>query len=152
MVLLVGGLVVGFLMGDKNWQAISVFYDTKGPVFKGALVLFLLEMGVVAGSRLGDLRKVGPFLLAFGILMPLLHGAIGAFIATLAGLSVGGATVLATMAASASYIAAPPAVRVTLPEANPTFYLTASLAITFPFNILAGIPIYYEIARLLHDK
>lgn len=152
MVLLVGGLVVGFLMGEKNWQAISVFYDTKGPVFKGALVLFLLEMGVVAGSRLGDLRKVGPFLLAFGILMPLLHGAIGAFIATLAGLSVGGATILATMAASASYIAAPPAVRVTLPEANPTFYLTASLAITFPFNILAGIPIYYEIARLLHDK
>jgi hypothetical protein len=106
-------------------------------------------MGVVAGSRLGDLRKVGPFLLGFGIVMPILHGALGAWLGTLAGLSVGGATVLGTMAASASYIAAPPAVRVTLPDANPTYYLTAALAITFPFNILLGIPLYYEIARWL---
>jgi hypothetical protein len=149
MVLLVGGLAIGFLMGDRNWDAISVFYDTKGPVFKGMLVIFLLEMGVVAGARLGDLRKVGPFLLAFGMAMPLVHGALGVWLGSLAGLSVGGATVLGSMAASASYIAAPPAVRITLPEANPTFYLTASLAITFPFNILAGIPIYFEIARLL---
>lgn len=148
MVLLVGGLVVGFLMGDKNWNAVELFYDTKGPVFKGMLVIFLLEMGIVAGARLRDLRKVGPFLLAFGIGMPLVNGAIGAWLGTLTGLSVGGATVLAAMAASASYIAAPPAVRLSLPEANPTYSLTASLAITFPFNILAGIPIYYQIARL----
>jgi len=152
MVLLVGGLLVGFCMGEKNWQAIEIFYDTKGPVFKGMLVIFLLEMGIVAGARLGDLRKVGGFLLGFGIVMPILHGALGAWLGSLAGLSVGGATVLAAMAASASYIAAPPAVRVTLPEANPTYYLTASLAITFPFNILAGIPIYYEIARWLHGN
>lgn len=149
MVLLVGGLLVGYLMGDKNWEAIAVFYDTKGPVFKGMLVIFLLEMGVVAGSRLGDLRKVGPFLLGFGIIMPVLHGALGVWLGSLAGLGVGGATVLGAMAASASYIAAPPAVRVTLPEANPTYYLTSSLAITFPFNILAGIPIYYELASRL---
>lgn len=147
MILLVGGLVVGFLMGERNWAAIAPFYDTKGAVFKGALCLFLLEMGIVAGARLGDLKKVGPFLLGFGILMPVVHGALGAWLGALAGLSVGGATVLAAMAASASYIAAPPAVRVTLPEANPTYYLTSSLAITFPFNILAGIPLYYEIAR-----
>jgi len=150
MVLLMGGLGIGFLMGEKNWDAISIFYDTKGPVFKGMLVIFLLEMGIVAGSRLGDLKKVGPFLLAFGMVMPLVHGALGVWLGSLAGLGVGGATVLGTMAASASYIAAPPAVRVTLPEANPTFYLTASLAITFPFNLLAGIPVYFEIARLLH--
>ena len=149
MVLLVGGLIVGFLMGEKNWQAIELLYDTKGPVFKGALVLFLLEMGIVAGSRVGDLRKVGPFLLAFAVGMPIVHGALGAWLGTLAGLSVGGATVLGAMAASASYIAAPPAVRLTLPEANPTLYLTAALAITFPFNLLAGIPLYYEIARWL---
>ena len=149
MVLLVGGLIVGFLMGERNWQAIELLYDTKGPVFKGALVLFLLELGIVAGSRLGDLRKVGPFLLAFAVGMPILHGALGAWLGSLAGLGVGGATVLGTMAASASYIAAPPAVRVTLPEANPTLYLTASLALTFPFNLLAGIPLYYEIARWL---
>jgi len=152
MVLLVGGLAVGFLMGEKNWEAIQVFYDSKGPVFRGALVLFLLEMGVVAGSRLGDLKSVGPFLLGFGIGMPILHGALGAGLGSVAGLGVGGATVLGAMAASASYIAAPPAVRMTLPEANPTFYLTASLAITFPFNILAGIPIYFEIARLAHGS
>jgi uncharacterized protein len=146
MVLLVGGLLVGYLMGEPGWNSVGPFYDG---MFRGALMLFLLEMGVVAGSRLGDLRKVGPFLLAFGIVVPLLHGALGAALGTWAGLSVGGATVLGTMAASASYIAAPPAVRITLPEANPTFSLTASLAITFPFNILAGIPIYYRIAQAM---
>jgi hypothetical protein len=150
MVLLVGGLVIGLLMGEKNWQSIEPFYDSKGAVFKGALTLFILEMGIVAGSRLGDLKKVGPFLLGFGIGMPIVHGALGAWLGTLAGLSVGGATMLGAMAASASYIAAPPAVRITLPEANPTYYLTASLAITFPFNILLGIPIYFQVARWLH--
>jgi hypothetical protein len=147
MILLVGGLLVGFLMGEKGWQAVSPFYDG---MFRGALMLFLLEMGILAGSRLGDLRKVGPFLLAFGVVMPIVHGALGAALGTWAGLSVGGAAVLGTMAASASYIAAPPAVRVTLPEANPTYFLTSSLAITFPFNILAGIPIYFRISQLLH--
>lgn len=147
MVLLVGGLLVGFLIGDRNWQTIAPFYDTKGAVFRGALCVFMLEMGLLAGARLGDLRKVGPFLLAFGMVMPLLHGSLGAWLGSVAGLSVGGATMLGAMAASASYIAAPPAVRMTLPDANPTFYLTLALAITFPFNVLAGIPIYYHVAR-----
>jgi hypothetical protein len=136
-------------MGEKNWTAIELFFDTKGPVFKGMLVIFLLEMGVVAGSRLGDLRRVGPFLIGFGVAMPVVHGSLGTWLGSLVGLGVGGATVLGAMAASASYIAAPPAVRLTLPQANPTLYLTASLAITFPFNILVGIPLYYEIARLI---
>ncbi len=146
MVLLVGGLIIGFLTGATGWTAISPFFDSG---FKGALMLFLLEMGIVAGARLGDLRRVGPFLLGFGIVMPLVHGALGVSLGHLAGLSVGGCTILGTMAASASYIAAPPAVRLTLPEANPTYSLTASLAITFPFNILAGIPIYHRIAQSL---
>ena len=146
MVLLVGGLIVGFLIGPKNWEKIQPFYDPQGAVFRGALCLFMLEMGVLAGARLGDLRKVGPFLLGFAIAVPLVHGALGAWLGTMAGLSPAGATVLAAMAASASYIAAPPAVRVTLPDANPTLYLTSALAITFPFNVLAGIPIYYAIA------
>ncbi len=150
MVLLVGGLLVGYLIGEKNWEMIAPFYDTKGAVFRGALCIFMLEMGLLAGARLGDLRKVGPFLLGFGIVVPLLHGALGAWIGSLAGLSVGGSTVLAAMAASASYIAAPPAVRVTLPDANPTLYLTSALAITFPFNVLAGIPVYYQIAAWMH--
>jgi len=147
MVLLVGGLVVGFLMGEKGWHAVSPFFDGG---FKGALTIFLLEMGIVAADRLGDLRKVGLFLLGFGIGMPLVHGALGAAFGILSGLSVGGATVLAAMAASASYIAAPPAARMSLPTANPTYYLTASLAITFPFNVVVGIPVYYQIARALH--
>jgi uncharacterized protein len=150
MVLLVGGLIVGFLIGDRNWKVIEPFYDTKGAIFRGALCIFMLEMGLLAGARLGDLKKVGPFLLAFGMIMPLVHGALGAWLGTLAGLSVGGATMLGAMAASASYIAAPPAVRMTLPDANPTYYLTLALAITFPFNVLVGIPIYFKIARMAH--
>jgi hypothetical protein len=150
MVLLVGGLLVGFLMGERNWEGIAPFFDSKGPIFKGALTLFILEMGILAGSRLSDLKKVGPFLVGFAILMPVVFGTMGAGLGTLAGLSVGGAAVLGAMAASASYIAAPPAVRVTLPEANPTFYLTAALAITFPFNILFGIPLYFGVARWFH--
>jgi len=146
MILLVGGLVIGFLIGDRHYESIKPFYEG---LFKGALTLFILEMGIVAGSRLGDLRKVGGFLLGFGMLMPLFHGALGVVLGHFAGLSAGGATVLGTMAASASYIAAPPAVRVTLPEANPTYYLTLALAITFPFNILVGIPTYYQLAVLL---
>ena len=146
MILLVGGLLVGYLMGQAGWKAVSPFFDSG---FKGALMLFLLEMGIVAGSRLGDLKRVGPFLLGFGILMPLVHGALGVVLGHAAGLATGGAAVLGTMAASASYIAAPPAVRHTLPEANPTYSLTAALAITFPFNVLVGIPIYYRIAQAL---
>ena len=150
MVLLVGGLIVGFLIGDKNWKVIEPFYDTKGAIFRGALCIFMLEMGLLAGARLGDLKKVGPFLLAFGMIMPLIHGSLGAWLGSVAGLSVGGATMLGAMAASASYIAAPPAVRMTLPDANPTYYLTLALAITFPFNVLVGIPIYYKLAQMAH--
>ncbi len=149
MVLLVGGLAVGWLIGDANWKVIEPFYETRGAIFRGALCLFMLEMGVLAGARLGDLRKVGPFLLGFGVLMPIVHGSLGVWLGALAGLSAGGATVLGAMAASASYIAAPPAVRITLPEANPTLSLTSSLAITFPFNVLFGIPLYFELARRL---
>jgi hypothetical protein len=90
-------------------------------MFKGVLTLFLLEMGLTAGARLQDLRTSGLFLAAFGILMPILHGLLGAWLGAASGLSVGGTTMLATMAASASYIAAPPAVRMALPEANPTY-------------------------------
>lgn len=146
MVLLVGGLFVGYAMGDTGWTAVSPFFENG---FKGALSIFILEMGVVAADRFADLKKVGAFLLAFGIGMPVVHGILGAVLGEWAGLSVGGSTVLAAMAASASYIAAPPAVRMTLPEANPTYSLTAALAITFPFNVIVGIPLYYEIAKHL---
>lgn len=150
MVLLVGGLFVGYFIGHKNWDVIAPFYDPKGAVFRGLLCLFLLEMGIVAGSRMSDLKKAGLFLFGFGTIVPVLHGTLAVILGSWAGLSVGGCTVLAAMAASASYIAAPPAVRVTLPDANPSYYLTSALAITFPFNIILGIPIYFEIARFFN--
>ncbi len=148
MVLLVGGTIIGLIIGYEGYAPVKPFFDKGEWMFKGALTLFLLEMGLVAGSRLSDLKHTGIFLIGFGITMPLLHGALGAYLGSLAGLNAGSCTVLATMAASASYIAAPPAVRMTLPEANPTLYLTSALAITFPFNLLVGIPIYFRIATI----
>lgn len=149
MVLLMGGLVIGFLMAEKGYEPIKPFFESG---FKGALVLFLLEMGIVAAARFQDLKRVGFRLIGLGILIPILHGIFGVLLGHLAGLSVGGAMVLGTMAASASYIAAPPAVRLSLPQANPTYYLTASLAITFPFNLLIGIPLFYQLAAFLSDS
>lgn len=145
--LLVGGSLVGFLSGPEGLkQVAAVFVDP----FRGVLVLFLLELGMIAAKRLRDLRSVGGFLVGFGIAMPLIQGSLGVWLGSLAGMSVGGAMVLGTMAASASYIAAPAAVRVALPQANPSYYLTASLGITFPFNLTLGIPIYYALSRWLH--
>jgi hypothetical protein len=151
IMLMAGLLIIGFVstqfMDEKGFQPFYDFFQSKGMLFRGLLCIFLLEMGLVAGERLGDLVKVGPFLIAFGILMPLVHGFLGAWFGHLAGLNLGGCTVLAAIVSSASYIAAPPAVRLTLPEANPTYSITAALAITFPFNIAFGIPIYFEMAK-----
>jgi uncharacterized protein len=144
VVLLVGALVVGFLCGQRGYEATAGFFVTP---FQGVLALFLLEMGTVAARRLGDLRKAGFFLLAFGIAMPIVNGTAGVAVGMWAGLSLGGATLLGVLAASASYIAAPAAMRLSLPEANPTLYLTSALAITFPFNVTLGIPLYYAIAK-----
>lgn len=146
MILMVGGLIIGFLIKSKGYEPVKPLFTD---CFKGVLTLFLLEMGLVAGAKMGDLWRVGPFLLAFGILMPILHGALGVCFAHWAGMSVGACTILGTMAASASYIAAPPAVRMSLPDANPSYFLTLALGITFPFNLLAGIPLYHQFASYL---
>jgi hypothetical protein len=145
--LLIGGLVAGFLSGPRGVEQVAPLFLAP---FKGVLVLFLLEMGMVAARRLPDFKKVGAFLPIFAVVAPLVHGAIGVAMGKLAGLSLGGAAVLGTMAASASYIAAPIAVRSALPEANPGYYVTASLAITFPFNLSLGLPLYVAFARALY--
>jgi hypothetical protein len=145
--LMLGFLVVGWICGKRGWEQVAPFFDTP---FRGILALFLLEAGLVTGRRLGDLKKVGGFLVGFGILMPILHAILGIYFGKLAGLSLGGATILGVLAASASYIAAPAACRVALPQASPTLYLTASLAITFPFNIIVGLPLYHYFAKLLY--
>jgi uncharacterized protein len=142
--LLVGSLLVGFLCGERGLTATAGFFVTP---FQGVLALFLLDMGMVAARRFGDLRKVGMFLIGFGILMPIVHGMVGIILGHSVGLSQGGATLLGVLAASASYIAAPAAMRMSLPEANPTLYLTSALAITFPFNVTFGLPLYFELAR-----
>ncbi|MCY2959674.1 MAG: sodium-dependent bicarbonate transport family permease [Planctomycetota bacterium] len=143
VVLLVGALLIGFLCGKSGLEKVGGFFVAP---FQGVLALFLLELGLVAGRRLRDLRRAGPFLIAFGVLIPVVHGAVGVAIGLTIGLSPGGATLLGTLCASASYIAAPAAMRLALPDANPTLSLAASLAITFPFNVSLGIPLYHEMA------
>ena len=146
VVLLVGGLAIGAYVGPEGITPIKpLFID----LFKGVLALFLLEMGLVAGARLGDLRRAGPFLLAFGLLVPMAFAVVGGLLGHAMGLSVGGTALLATMAASASYIAAPTAMRIALPEANPALSIGAALGITFPFNITVGIPLYLKLAERL---
>ncbi|MEM1268531.1 MAG: sodium-dependent bicarbonate transport family permease [Bacteroidota bacterium] len=146
VILLVGGLLIGVVVGPTGFAPVEPFFVTA---FQGALALFLLEMGIVAARRLKDLKEVGFFLVGFGIIVPILHGLLAIWLASFVGLSTSGAAVLGAMVSSASYIAAPAAVRIALPEANPTFYLTASLGITFPFNVTLGIPLYFAFANWL---
>lgn len=144
--LLLGFLIIGFVVGKTGWEQVSPLFDVP---FKGVLTLFLLEAGLVAGRKLSDLRAGGAFLVAFGVVFPVVHALLGITLGNLAGLSLGGATILGVLAASASYIAAPAACRVALPEANPSYYLTAALAITFPFNMIIGLPLYHQLATLI---
>ena len=113
------------------------------------MTLFLIELGSIAANRLRDLDGAGLRVVILGIVVPLINGSIGAVIGAAAGMSGGGVAVMATLAASASYIAAPAAIRIALPDANPGIYVTASLGITFPFNLIVGIPLYIEIAEYL---
>lgn len=147
IVLLLGGLLIGWAAGPEGLVPLEpLFVD----LFKGILALFLLEMGLITAAQVAGLRRHGIFLIAFGIGMPLFSALVGTGTAWLLGLSVGGTAVLATLAASASYIAVPAAMRISVPEANPTLSLTASLGITFPFNVLLGIPIYHAMAVWVH--
>jgi len=145
--LLLGGLVVGWSLGGEGLKSLDPLF---GDLFKGVLALFLLEMGVVASRQIGPLRQFGPFLLGFAVLMPLVSAALGLGLALAIGLSAGGMTLLATLAASASYIAAPAAMRIAVPQANPALSLGAVLGVTFPFNLIIGIPLYHKAALWLH--
>jgi len=144
IVLLLGGLIIGGLCGPAKLVDVQPFFATA---FKGALCLFMIELGLAAGKRLRDARRAGVRLLVLGCIIPVVHGAIGVFAGLLAGLSPGGAAILGAMSGSASYIAAPAAVRVALPRANPAYYLTLALGITFPFNLAFGIPLFQYLAN-----
>ncbi|MFM8745281.1 MAG: sodium-dependent bicarbonate transport family permease [Aestuariivirga sp.] len=143
LLLLGGGLIIGAVSGDKNFAKIEPFFVE---MFRGVLVLFLLEMGMTAGRHLKEFGQVGGRMLVFGLAIPMINGFIVTGLATLVGLPMGSAFVLGAVAASASYIDAPAAVRATFPEANPSIYLTSSLGITFPFMVLAGVPLVWKMA------
>ena len=144
IVLLLGGLAIGWFAGPGGIAPLDrLFFD----LFKGVLAFFLLEMGLVAASRFGELRRAGPFLVIFAIVMPLFSAGLGVATGGLLGLSVGGVTLLATLYASASYIAAPAAMRLAVPQANPALSIGAALGVTFPFNLLVGIPLYHRLAQ-----
>ena len=146
ILLLAGGLVIGVVTGPDGYARVEPFF---GAPFTGVLALFLLEMGVLAGRRLGDVRRAGLGLVAFALGFPVVAGALGVLGGTVVGLSPGGAMVLGVLSASTSYIAAPAAVRLALPQANPGLTLTSSLGITFPFNLVVGIPLYWLMADSL---
>ncbi len=138
IVLMTGGLMIGYLAGPKAAAVMPLF----GDLFHGVLALFLLQLGVVAASRLADLRLTAPFIAAFAVLMPLIGAGLGTVLGALLGFSTGGVILLAVLAASASYIAVPAVMHSALPDANHGQAIAASLGVTFPFNVLVGIPLY----------
>ncbi|MEC4815997.1 MAG: sodium-dependent bicarbonate transport family permease [Scytonema sp. PMC 1069.18] len=143
--LLVGSLLIGFLTGEHGWEVLEPF--SQG-IFYGILTFFLLDMGLVAAKRIKDLQKTGFFLISFAILVPILNAGIGLLIAKFIGMPKGDALLFAVLCASASYIAVPAAMRLTVPEANPSLYVSTALAVTFPFNIIVGIPLYLYVINL----
>lgn len=144
VLLLAGGLAIGAVMGDAGTASIQPLFVN---LFKGVLALFLLELGMVAGARIAALRRHGLGVVGFALAAPPVLALAGAGVGRLLGLSVGGTTLMATLAASASYIAAPTAMRIAVPQANAALSITAALGVTFPFNIVVGIPLYHAIAE-----
>jgi hypothetical protein len=146
VLLLLGGLLIGAVAGVEGTAPIkAVFVDP----FKGVLALFLLELGLVAGARLPEVRRFGVAVVVVGLGVPPVLAVVGGLVGLALGLSTGGVALLATLAASASYIAAPTAMRIAVPQANAALSITAALGITFPFNIVVGIPLYIAAARAL---
>ncbi len=143
VVLLLGGLIIGRMAGS---EALTPYLPFFFELFSGVLALFLLDMGLTVSEHVRHVRRRAAFLVAFGLLMPLVGATAGLALAALLGLSPGGATILATLGASASYIAVPAAMRTSLPEAKLGLCLGASLGVTFPFNVIVGIPLYASLA------
>jgi uncharacterized protein len=139
-------VVIGILTGEKGWEKLQPF--TQG-IFYGVLTFFLLDMGLVAARRIRELQKTGSFLIGFSMVMPVVNALVGIAIAKVLGFEPGNALLFAILCASASYIAVPAAMRMTVPEANPSLYVSMALALTFPFNIIVGIPLYLEIIKLI---
>jgi len=149
IVILLGSIVIGYMIGAEGFSSISIVFDQ---MFTGAIVIFMIEMGIIAGQRLGDIKKVGIFLVAFAIIMPTFNGIIGVLVATAMGLSLGGAVMFGLLLASASFIAAPAVLRHSIPQANPSLYITSALGITFPYNIIVLLPIMFIVSTIVHGE
>jgi len=144
--LLIGSMVIGAVSGAKGGEAMAPFVNG---IFKGILGFFLLEMGLLVARQLRVVRDVGPFLIAFGAIVPFVNAAIALTLGWALQLSIGDLTLLTVLAASGSYIVVPAVVRYAIPEARPSRYLTLALGITFPINMVIGIPLYYAIASAI---
>ncbi|MDJ0848142.1 MAG: sodium-dependent bicarbonate transport family permease [Myxococcota bacterium] len=147
VLLLCGSMLIGVLIGPAGFDDVAPFVSKP---FKGILCLFLLEMGLLATRRLGDLRRAGSSTIAFGLVAPPAHAALAIALGQALGLEAGDTLLLAALSGSASYIAVPAALRLSLPEANPSLYVPLSLGITFPFNVIIGIPVYWWVIGVLH--
>jgi hypothetical protein len=145
--LLIGSLLIGGLVAHFSPSGVERMEPFTEKLFYGVLCFFLLDMGLVAAQRLRDLRQTGPFLVAFAIAAPIVHGFVGLLIAKLLGLPQGDALLFMVLSASASYIAVPAAMRMTVPQANPSIYITTALGLTFPFNVVVGIPLYMALVQ-----
>ncbi len=146
MVLLCGGLLIGWSSRAEKVATVAPFFIEP---FKGVLCLFLLELGMVAARHMKDLKHAGWRLILLGCLLPLIHGSLGVFCGQMTGMSIGSAAVFGTVVGSASYIAAPAAVRISLPQASPGIYLTMALGVTFPINLGIGIPFFIALSQYL---
>lgn len=147
VLLLMGSLIIGWLVGQNAESIVKpLFIDLYGSI----LILFLLNMGLIAGERLPEISKHGWKILLFGLCVPLIGGSAGVLVGNWVGLSLGGVVLMGVLAGSSSYIAAPAALRASVPEANPSIYLGLSLGVTFPFNLIVGIPFYFALAQFTH--
>ena len=148
VLLLMGGMMIGMIAGEAGTQAFApLFFD----LFKGVVCFLLMELGASTARQLPELRKSGVFLTTFGIAFPLFSACLGALVAYFIGFSVGDQTLVAVLMASASYIAAPSAMRIALPNANLGLAIAPVVAITFPFNVIFGIPLYHQIAIITRN-
>ena len=148
IVILLGSIVIGYIIGEEGFEPIKIVFDE---MFTGAIVIFMIEMGIIAGQRLGDIKKVGIFLTAFAILIPTFNGIIGVLVSTAIGLSLGGSVMFGLLLASASFIAAPAVLRQAIPQAKPSLYITSALGITFPYNIIVTLPLLFALSSILHS-
>ncbi len=148
IVILLGSIIIGYIIGEDGFGSIRIVFDE---MFTGAIVIFMIEMGIIAGQRLGDLREVGIFLTAFAVIMPTFNGVVGVLVATVMGLSLGGSVMFGLLLASASFIAAPAVLRHSIPEAKPSLYITSALGITFPYNIIVLLPVMFVVSSITHN-